>query len=393
MGKFAQHWGELGHDVTVLCRQPISEGLVAPQGSKIRVVAIADPLGGLARRAAGDGAPSAGPRQIGVGGWLRAIGRMLIWPDFYGPWAARAHAWVRRQNRMDFDVVVASVSPYSSLLLGSLASRSLGTPLVIDYRDMLAFGPYYDHGRLRTWSDKRIERTVARRAALLAGVSAPMSEELTRLFARPTVTVTNGFDPADFEGYEYRADGDGLRIVYCGQLYRGRRDPTALFDAIRIARELRPDLRISVNFYGRGLSEVENLAEISGIGDLVEYHGEVTHAKSLRLQAEADLLLLLLWNNPGERAVLSGKIFEYMGARRPIVMLGLEDGAAAQLIRENQLGVVSNDPQTLSEYLIEAAETKKRDGRVAAPDGQLMRFTRQAQSLVMIESIESALRM
>lgn len=226
MGKFAQHWTELGHDVIVLSRTPISDGLSVPNASTISIVRVPDPLGGVAKRAAGSARSAGASRNVGVASVLRVLGRKIVWPDFYGPWAMRALVQVRRwrRNDGDSDVVVASVSPYSSLLLGYAAALRLRKPLVIDYRDMLAFGPYYDHGPLRTWIDRRIERWIARRAALVVGVSEPMTRELELEFKRPAATVTNGFDPADFEGFEYRPAGGGLRIVYCGQIYKGRRD-------------------------------------------------------------------------------------------------------------------------------------------------------------------------
>lgn len=388
IGKFAEYWAAHGQEVTVLCREPVTNGLPVPKDPRIEVVCVRDPLGGASVRAARSVSTTGGSTLLQRAlRRVKSILRQFAWPDFYGLWAIQALR--EAKGRMGpVDVVVASVGPFSAMLLGTRLARVFNAKLVLDYRDMLAFGTYYDHNWLRTWFDSRIERRLMRRAALIAGVSEPMVEEIAKHTASPTVTVTNGFEPEDFAEFRYVPSDDRLRIVYCGQLYLGRRDPRVLFEAIAQLSDTRPDLKIEVDFYGRGLESVLDLARRNGVSDRVRYHGEVSHEGSLRAQAQADLLLLLLWNHPGERAVLSGKLFEYMGAARPIVMLGLEDGAAAKIISDYELGIVSNDPKVLADYLEYSAQAKVREGTLAGPPpSDLVQFTRAAQSDAFLNAL------
>ena len=65
-------------------------------------------------------------------------------------------------------------------------------------------------------------------------------------------------------------------------------------------------------------------------------------ADSLRLQRESEALLLLVPDAGGRgRGVLSGKVFEYIAAGRPILAVVPPDGAAAELVRETGSGVVA----------------------------------------------------
>ena len=83
-------------------------------------------------------------------------------------------------------------------------------------------------------------------------------------------------------------------------------------------------------------------AESLGLGDRLELHPYVPRRRSLALQRDSDALLLLIPEAGGRgRGVLSGKLFEYLAAERPILAAVPPDGAAADLIRETGAGVVA----------------------------------------------------
>jgi glycosyltransferase involved in cell wall biosynthesis len=81
--------------------------------------------------------------------------------------------------------------------------------------------------------------------------------------------------------------------------------------------------------------------ESLGLGDRVELIDYVPRRRSLELQRESDVLLLLIPEAGGRgRGVFSGKVFEYLAAERPILAEVPPDGAAAELLRETGAGIV-----------------------------------------------------
>jgi glycosyltransferase involved in cell wall biosynthesis len=67
----------------------------------------------------------------------------------------------------------------------------------------------------------------------------------------------------------------------------------------------------------------------------------MSHRESLELQRDSEALLLLIPEADGRgRAVLSGKVFEYLAAERPILAAVPPDGEAARLLRETGAGIV-----------------------------------------------------
>jgi glycosyltransferase involved in cell wall biosynthesis len=211
-------------------------------------------------------------------------------------------------------------------------------------------------------------------------VSELLADDLSEQHGRRVNVVRNGYDPADFEGLEPTgAPGAELVVSFCGEIYSGKRDPRPLFKALAALNM--DGLRIKALFFGSNVDLLTAMAQEAGVADAVEFHGRVSHRESLRIQVASDILLLLMWNDPADRGTFSGKIFEYIAARRPILMLGYEWGAAGMLIRERDLGCVANDPTEIAQALRRWAKIKREAGSVPAlPACGLVGMTRQEQS-------------
>jgi len=145
--------------------------------------------------------------------------------------------------------------------------------------------------------------------------------------------------------------GEIVSILYTDNIYAGYRDPTPLFQAIAL---LTQDERrhVAVHFYGPSETDAQGvLAAAADVSDRVFLHDRVSYRESLSLQQSADVLLLLQWNNIKDAGNIPAKFFEYIGARRPILLLGYEHGNLAQMIRERGAGLVANDPSVIAEQL------------------------------------------
>lgn len=379
IGKFAQHLAEAGDSVRVIARRPAKRGLAEVDGGEldVEVERVVDPLLGVAsalrKRNLLSSTKTTSPQRGRTSGnraarALASRAERLVWsvllvPDQFVFWALRA---VRRADLGSWkpDVIVASGGPTSAFVVGRSLSRRYGVPWVADYRDLLSSGPYYRRGRLRRFVDQLLERRVVATSSAVTTVSQPLADNLTRFTGRSCSVVMNGFDPDDFVGLENDgAPGNELVLSHCGYIYPEKRDPTPLFRALEALR--REGVGVKVRFYGENGS-VEQIAHDEGVTELVEFFDRVSYAESLRVQAGSDVLLLLMWNDPGEVGTYTGKLFEYVGAGRPILMIGYEHGVAAGLIRERSLGVVANDPEEIAEALRAWSKQKADQGRIPA---------------------------
>ena len=262
------------------------------------------------------------------------------------------------------DIVFASAPPFTTLLAGRRIAKRVGAPLVVEFRDRWMEDPYSDVPALRRWIDRMLEDWCVRPARYVVTVSEPWAEDYAARWGKPVVVAYNGFDPDDYDELADLAPvADGkLQILYTGILYPERRDPTPLFKALQIMDDVRD--QISVRFYGAKIAQLGPIIEAHGLQDIVTVESRVTFKESLRLQRQADVLLLLQWNNILEKGNVPGKVFEYFAARRPVLGIGYEEGVPARLLRERNAGLVVNDPEKIADYLRGLIEQKKAPGGI-----------------------------
>jgi Glycosyl transferase 4-like domain len=333
-----------------------------------------------------------GPQRRDVG-LLRGASTLytnaLNWPDARAGWLPYAwHAGQRLLRTWRPDLVYASSPPPTCLLLGKLLSAQCGAPWIAEFRDRWSDDPYYTRPSWRQALEARLERRILASARAIVTVSEPWAGRYAEAYGKPVLVVLNGFDPKDYAGRESpgAVDSPLLEIVYTGGIYPGRRDPTPLFQALPLSPELAAEVR--VHFYGTNPSHFLPLAAQQTVRDSIIAHPHIAHPQAAEVQQGADVLLLMQWNDPRDQGHIPAKLFEYLGARRPILGLGLEDGVPATIIRERAAGCFANEPAQIAAQLAAWLETKRRLGRVPAlPPEAAAGFTRAEQ----FERLEAAL--
>ena len=285
-----------------------------------------------------------------------SLSRRVLVPDENVSWSLTAiPAAVRIVRAEGIDVVLTTSPPNSVHLIGAAVKRMTGVRWVADLRDSIAAHP---HRRVESAAVRAKEKVsdsvaklVARRADAIVAASAAIAAEADTLDPAGVVTtILNGADFDDFAGLEYRR-GDRFRITHTGSFF-GKRDPRPFLTAL--AESGLDDIR--ARFVGDFRASDREWAESLGLGDSLELHPYVPRRESLALQRDSDALLLLIPEAGGRgKGVLSGKVFEYLAAERPILAAVPPDGAAAELIRETGAGVVADpdDVAALKAALVE----------------------------------------
>jgi glycosyltransferase involved in cell wall biosynthesis len=327
----------------------------------------------------------------------RLLGRRFVVPDENALWLLTAiPAAIRLVKSLDIDVVLTTSPPGSVHLVGAAAKRATGVPWVADLRDSLVAHPHMRAEsrivRTKELGQRWVARTVARRADAIACVSEAIAAETEALHPRGrVVAIANGSDFDDFDGIEYTR-GERFRITHTGSFF-GKRDPRPFLTALK---ETGLD-DVVARFVGDFRAADRDWLEAEGIAPLVELVPYVPRRRSLELQRDSEALLLLIPEAGGRgKGVLSGKVFEYLAAERPLLAAVPPDGAAAELLRDMEAGpvVAPEDVAGLRDALL-ALHAQWRDGTLAAPQltaAQRDRVDRQARVRELAELMRSVAR-
>lgn len=319
--------------------------------------------------------------------WLRLLGELYRattnLPDSavgWLPFALGAGAKIIREWHPN--VLLASAPPYTACVAASLLARRYGIPWVADMRD-----PWADyHGaRFPAWRkaiDRRLERLVLDTAAHVTTATELFASEFRRAVATPVTVVTNGYDEEDYAvARPSRADAR-LEILYTGHAHAMKQDPTPLFEAL--GRIDGVEERIRVTFHGRRLGWLRTLVAQQGLERVVEVQEAVPHETCVRLQRRADILLFLVWRDPAGVGIVPAKLFDYAGARRPILAIGPATNLAAQQIIDRRLGPLLDEPTAIAAQLEAWLATLADEREIPdTPEERAVGMTRRAQTAIL----------
>lgn len=296
------------------------------------------------------------------------------------------------------DFVVSTFGPNASHLIAYDAKRvNPGLIWVADYRDLWSQTPAIElPDKVRASIRSQEEASVGLHADLVTAVSADMIEKLGEFCKGRRILVPNGFDLDREELNEIFNKASGrcgkpLRIVHTGTVYPGQRDPAPLLENLAGMVD-RGELKygeVTVDFYGSRVELIVQLMDNPRFRPFLRVPGHVSRNDAIKIQQEADLLLLLESSEPESRGVLTGKIFEYISAGRPIICVGSRpDFEIGQLLLRTGTGVVVNqdDPGWVARTIRDRLNGGLPEWFVPNLN-EIGRYTRKAQALELLAAM------
>jgi glycosyltransferase involved in cell wall biosynthesis len=319
--------------------------------------------------------------------------RRLLVPDENVAWLlTAAPAIARIVRREQIDALLTTSPPNSVHLIGAAVKGLTGVPWVADVRDSIVANPdrRIDSAAVR-WKERTqqlVAWAVRHKADAIVAVTQQIAAELNGTSSKAGVAViANGADFDDFAGLEYRPSDRRMRITHTGSFF-GKRDPRPFLAALG-----RVDANVVARFVGDFRRADLDWVRDQGLADKLELLPFAPRRRSLELQRDSELLLLLL-PDVAERGrdVPSGKLYEYLAARRPILAAVPPSGTAAELIREANAGIVvpPDDIDELQRAIQAFAERWQREGLpdVEPPPELQQRISRRERVRELAELLE-----
>jgi len=271
--------------------------------------------------------------------WIR--GNLFI-PDARKYWILPSVKYLSNYLRENpVDVIISTGPPHSMHRIAHKLQSITKIPWIADFRDPWTQISYYKDLKLSAWADykhKKLEKKTLAGADQVIVVSDGMKQEFDGIYQRDYEVISNGFDTADIPQTVIVPDKK-FTIAHIGILAKSR-NPEALWKALKEIADQNNRFKehLEIKLVGKVDINVLEIIKTYGLENNLNLIPYLPHDKVILEQNKSAVLLLLIHNTPKAKQILTGKIFEYLSARRPILCIGPEDGDAAKIINKTKSG-------------------------------------------------------
>lgn len=295
------------------------------------------------------------------------------------------------------DLIVSTGPPQSMHLIGRELAKATGLPWIADFRDPWTKIFYFKHlsmtGATERWH-QRMEKQVLDDATAVVAVSPLVQQEFQAMTDTPVELITNGFDECDFSQEkctEAQGGKDRDFIITHTGLFAADGNPTTLWNVLSEKCRNEEAFRKALKIHLVGKSDIQIISSIedAGLKDNLVDMGYCSHATAIEEQRNASLLILPLRKEPEYKAVLPGKLFEYLASFRPILGIGQPDGAMSMILNDTGTGFVYdwNDIDSIASC-IDRCWNEHLDGQLKTDDAEISQFSRRNLTGRMAELFE-----
>lgn len=294
-------------------------------------------------------------------------------------------------RRHPVDVIISTGPPHSMHLIAMDVARRTGLPWIADFRDPWTKIFYFKYLMLSRWADRKhhkMEKEVLDSASAVVAVSPLVQEDFRKMTSTPVSLITNGYDPEDFDQV---VEPDGYFNLSHVGLLAADGNPLTLWRVLSKLASRDPEFASMLRIRLVGKTDVAVLESIAkaGLGKNLVNLGYKPHEVAVREEKGASMLLLTLRKESEYKAVLPGKLFEYLASRRPVLGIGQKDGAMASILAGTGAGRTYGwGDEEMEEYISECWEAWKK-GDPMANGHDISGFSRAATARQMVSLMES----
>lgn len=303
------------------------------------------------------------------------IKKMMVWvrgnlfiPDSRAFWIKPSKRFLLKylQDNPGYDAIISTGPPHSTHLIALGLKKKLGIKWIADFRDPWTQIDFYHELQIGKRADKiqhKLEKEVLDTADEIVTVSSSCATGLEEIAHKAVHIITNGYTFPEFTPPVIKGD-DKFIIAHFGSMPSSR-NPVFLWKTLaQLTKEHIPFAdKLQIDLIGTvDISVVQSISD-AGLDAYVQYHDPVSHSQSILRQRNTPLLLLIANTTGNVKGILTGKFFEYLGAKRPILATGQKDSDLEQAMLSTNAGFFATPEDTagLKHYLLRAFEEFSKD--------------------------------
>lgn len=268
------------------------------------------------------------------------------------------------------DAIITTGPPHSVHLIGKkLKLKFNKLPWVMDFRDPWTSNymvtEFMKRTQISAYLDKKLENKTLKLADYVTGISPGLVSEFKDRNHNIKV-IYNGFDEADFQSYSAQPS-KFFTLSYVGSL-KPNMNIVALWDALAdlIKQNEEFGRYFRLQFVGNLNPHIVKVIQKLGIGDNLILKEFMPHKQAIDEMRNTQMLLFIVPRATYAKNITSGKVFEYLASRTPMLSLGPTDGNAAWILKKakRELMIDYDDKVLVKEKLKQSFQVWLNNGKV-----------------------------
>ena len=269
--------------------------------------------------------------------WLRAN---LFVPDSRCLWIKPSVRFLTKYlNNNPVDVVISTGPPHSMHMIALAIQKRYNTiKWIADFRDPWTDIEYFNNLPFLSIVKKRhfkLEKDVITSADVILSVSPHWAKQIDNMGAKKTVVLTNGYDPDDYQhNSTVKHKNPNQFIIGHFGLYNKLRDYDIFWKTLRSISNNNIDFfnELKLLFSGEVHDTFFMKLKHYQFDKKINYYNHLSHKNVIQHMMQCDILLVTQGETSSVLGRLPAKLFEYIGAKRPILAIGKKNSDLEKII-------------------------------------------------------------
>lgn len=329
------------------------------------------------------------------------ISQTIFIPDNKKSWSKLAYKKIDEiLSKEKYDALFITCPPFSAFDVISKIKKNHYIPLFADYRDLWyqSYFSFYStpfHKLLH----KKKEYHALKAADRITVTNRKIKEKLLNTYPFLTyedvVIISHGYDPEDFEKIPAQPKPSNRMVLMYSGIFMVYNTPKYFLKAFKQITIERPDIAMNIELHFVGFLRKENqkLIKKLNLQNFVKDHGYVNHTEAIAKIKSADVLWFMVGKRKNIDAILPGKVYEYIGARKPILAC-VPDGAAKMAVEESGAGFICSPDNIneIKETILKVYNSYKEGTLPTPPEEIVEKYRRDYLTELLTKQFQMKLR-
>lgn len=299
-----------------------------------------------------------------------------------------------------FTHFITSCHPFSSLILMRRLQKKFANCITVaDFRDYININllnpgiKFSAFSKLIIGIQQKWITHYVKNLDLITTASESISEKFEQVHGCKNVaTIYNGFEADLFDDIEETKQHDVFNVSMIGTLYTYQDIDFMLEGLTRFlsANNNRTDVMINfigLDYYPQVAAQIRD--KLSEFENMVKITTRLKRSTALSVMKNSEVLFYVGWK--GWKGIYSGKIFEYLGAKKNILIAPNDHDVLEKLVNYTGAGKLADTPAEMSDILTGWYEEWLQNGKLVyrGIEERIALYTREAQAEKLLECLQS----